>query len=71
MAKTWLQIRVDLESGGGADLDPPPGRIFLVGPTRPIRGRSSGGRRLPRRWRPGAGAGSRISTGASAAKTSS
>jgi pRiA4b ORF-3-like protein len=32
MAKTWLQIRVDLESGGGADLDPPPGRIFLVGP---------------------------------------
>lgn len=32
MARTWLQIRVDLLGGGGADLKDPPGRIFIVGP---------------------------------------
>lgn len=32
MARTWLQIRVDLLGGGGVRCDPPPGRIFIVGP---------------------------------------
>ena len=32
MARTWLQIRVDLRGGGGVRCDPPPGRIFIVGP---------------------------------------
>lgn len=32
MARTWLQIRVDLLGSGGADLKPPPGRILIVGP---------------------------------------
>lgn len=32
MARTWLQIRVELLGGGGVDLSPPPGRILLVGP---------------------------------------
>jgi Plasmid pRiA4b ORF-3-like protein len=30
--RTWLQIQVDLLGGGGVDLDPPPGRILIVGP---------------------------------------
>ncbi|HVL94341.1 MAG TPA: hypothetical protein VM266_00635 [Solirubrobacteraceae bacterium] len=33
MARTWLQVRVDLLGGLGARLKPPPGRIFLVGPS--------------------------------------
>jgi hypothetical protein len=33
MARTWFQIRVDLLGGRGEDCDPPPGRIFLVGPS--------------------------------------
>jgi hypothetical protein len=32
MARTWLQIRVELLGGGGIDLKPPPGRDFIVGP---------------------------------------
>lgn len=32
MARTWLRIRVDLLGGGGIDYEPPPGRIFIVGP---------------------------------------
>lgn len=32
MARTWLQIRVDLLGSGGADLKDPPGRILIVGP---------------------------------------
>ena len=32
MARTWLQIRVDLEGGGEIVCDPEPGRIFVVGP---------------------------------------
>lgn len=32
MARTWLQIRVDLEGGRDIDCDPPPGRIMMVGP---------------------------------------
>jgi hypothetical protein len=32
MARTWLQIKVDLLGGGGVRCDPPPGRIFIVGP---------------------------------------
>ena len=33
MARTWLQIRVDLLGGGGIDCDPSSGRIFIVGPS--------------------------------------
>ena len=32
MARTWLRIRVDLLEGLGVRLDPPPGRVFIVGP---------------------------------------
>jgi hypothetical protein len=32
MARTWLQIKVQLLRGGGDDCDPPPGRVFIVGP---------------------------------------
>ena len=32
MARTWLQVRVDLLSGLGARFKPAPGRIFVVGP---------------------------------------
>ena len=33
MARTWLQIRVDLVSGHGIDFKPSPGRVFIVGPS--------------------------------------
>jgi len=33
MASTWLQVRVELEGGGGIDCDPPPGRVLLLGPS--------------------------------------
>ena len=33
MARTWLQIRVDLLGAAGGDLERPPGRVFLVGPS--------------------------------------
>jgi hypothetical protein len=33
MARTWLQIRVDLLEGRGEECDPPPGRVILVGPS--------------------------------------
>jgi hypothetical protein len=33
MARTWLQIRVELLGGGAVECDPPPGRVFLVGPS--------------------------------------
>jgi hypothetical protein len=32
MARSWLRIRVDLLGGGGIECEPPPGRVFLVGP---------------------------------------
>jgi Plasmid pRiA4b ORF-3-like protein len=32
MARTWLQIKVDLLAGRGARCTPSPGRIFIVGP---------------------------------------
>jgi hypothetical protein len=32
MARTWLQVRVELEGGQDIECDPPPGRIFMVGP---------------------------------------
>jgi hypothetical protein len=38
MARTWLQVRVDLLGGLGARLKPSPGRIFLVGPTHTFSG---------------------------------
>jgi hypothetical protein len=33
LARTWLQIRVELLGGCGIDCDPPPGRVFIVGPS--------------------------------------
>jgi hypothetical protein len=33
VARTWLQIRVDLLGGGGITCEPTPGRIFIVGPS--------------------------------------
>ena len=33
MARTWLQIRVELLGGRGIECDPPPGRVFLAGPS--------------------------------------
>jgi hypothetical protein len=36
MVRGWFAMRVELESGGGMDLDPRPGRIFLVGPTHTL-----------------------------------
>ena len=32
MARTWLTIQVDLLEGRGIDIDPPPGRVFILGP---------------------------------------
>ncbi len=32
MLAPWLHIQVELECGAGIQCDPPPGRIFLVGP---------------------------------------
>jgi hypothetical protein len=32
MARTWLQVRVELESGRDIVCDPRPGRVFIVGP---------------------------------------
>src|SRR3712207_9578033 len=32
MARTWLQVKVDLLGGGGVRCKPSPGRIFIVGP---------------------------------------
>ena len=32
MARTWLQIKVELLGGRGEDCDPSPGRVFIVGP---------------------------------------
>ena len=29
----WMTVRVALVSGRGTDFDPPPGRVFLVGPS--------------------------------------
>ena len=33
MARTWLQIKVELVSGLGGEFDPPPGRVFAVSPS--------------------------------------
>jgi hypothetical protein len=33
VARTWLQIRVDLLGGRGVACEPSPGRVFLVGPS--------------------------------------
>jgi hypothetical protein len=32
VARTWLQIRVELAGGRDIECEPPPGRIFIVGP---------------------------------------
>ena len=34
---TWLHIQVELERGAGIECDPPPGRIFVVGPGHTFR----------------------------------
>jgi Plasmid pRiA4b ORF-3-like protein len=33
VARTWLQIKVELLGGRGSACDPSPGRVFLVGPS--------------------------------------
>jgi hypothetical protein len=33
VARTWLQIQVELEGGRGIECDPTPGRIFIIGPS--------------------------------------
>jgi Plasmid pRiA4b ORF-3-like protein len=33
VARTWLEVRVDLVGGLGGRLSPSPGRIFIVGPS--------------------------------------
>lgn len=33
----WMTVRVELVSGRGTDFDPPPGRVFLVGPGHTFR----------------------------------
>lgn len=38
MARTWLQVRVDLLGGLGAQLRPSPGRVFIVGPSHTFLG---------------------------------
>jgi hypothetical protein len=38
VARTWLQVRVDLVGGHGARLRPSPGRIFIVGPAHTFLG---------------------------------
>jgi hypothetical protein len=38
VARTWLQIRVDLLGGRGESLKPVPGRIFIAGPSHTFAG---------------------------------
>jgi hypothetical protein len=38
VARTWLQVRVDLLGGHGGRLKPSPGRIFIVGPSHTFLG---------------------------------
>jgi hypothetical protein len=38
VARTWLQVRVDLLGGLGTRLRPAPGRIFIVGPAHTFAG---------------------------------
>ena len=33
MARTWLQIRVELKGGRDIVCDPPPGRVLMIGPS--------------------------------------
>ncbi len=33
MARTWLQIKVELVGGLGGEFEPPPGRVFAVSPS--------------------------------------
>ncbi|HEY3314361.1 MAG TPA: hypothetical protein VGL40_03630, partial [Bacillota bacterium] len=37
MSKGWITIQVELLSGGGITLDPPPGRVMLVGPRHTLK----------------------------------
>jgi len=32
VVRTWLQVEVELLGGCGIDCEPPPGRVFIVGP---------------------------------------
>lgn len=38
MARTWLQVRVDLVAGFGERFSPTAGRIFIVGPSHTFAG---------------------------------
>lgn len=38
MSGTWLQIKVELNGGLGGELEPPPERVFAVGPATTLTG---------------------------------
>jgi hypothetical protein len=38
VARTWLQVRVDLVEGLGERRTPSPGRVFIVGPSHTFSG---------------------------------
>src|SRR3954452_16202837 len=50
MAKTWLQVRVDLVRGFGERFSPSPGRIFIVGPTHTFAGLADAINQAFARW---------------------
>ena len=50
MARTWLQVRVVLVRGLGERFSPPPGRIFIVGPSHTFAGLAEAINRSFARW---------------------
>ena len=50
MARTWLQLRVDLLGGLGGRLRPSPGRIFIVGPSHTFAGLAGAINQAFARW---------------------
>jgi Plasmid pRiA4b ORF-3-like protein len=52
VARTWLQVRVDLLGGLGARLKPSPGRILIVGPAHTFSGLADAINQAFARWDP-------------------
>ncbi len=50
MARTWLQVRVDLLGAGSGELRPSPGRIFIVGPAHTFAALADAINRAFARW---------------------
>jgi hypothetical protein len=50
MARTWLQVRVDLVRGFGEGFSPTPGRIFIVGPSHTFAGLAEAINQAFARW---------------------